>query len=420
MKNRFWQHIDWSLIIAYVLLVLFGIMNIYSAEHGEPLSIFTSSLNAGQQVKWFVVSIVLAIGVLLVDTRFFITFAYYFFAGLMVMLVITYLTAPEIKGARSWLVLGGVRLGQTSEFAKFATVLALAKYFDGFNMSLRNTRSFLTVVGIVLLPVALVILQNDTGTAIVFFALALALFREGLSPWLIVLPVVLGGVFITVLLIGFINMAISLAVLFAIVLAVVILIKLEKKIIWVSLAGALLMAGFSYGVNFAFENILKTHQQNRIKVTLGIIEDRNDIGYNVHQSLITIGSGGFSGKGYLEGTQTRGSFVPEQTTDFIFCTIGEEFGLLGTVGVVALFLFLLIRIVLLAEAQKSRFARVYGYGVVSIIFIHFFLNIAMTLGLFPVIGIPLPFFSYGGSSLMGFTVLLFIFIKMDASMKYYF
>lgn len=403
-----------------MLLVLFGIMNIYSAEHGEPLSIFTSSLNAGQQVKWFVVSIVLAIGVLLVDTRFFITFAYYFFAGLMVMLVITYLTAPEIKGARSWLVLGGVRLGQTSEFAKFATVLALAKYFDGFNMSLRNTRSFLTVVGIVLLPVALVILQNDTGTAIVFFALALALFREGLSPWLIVLPVVLGGVFITVLLIGFINMAISLAVLFAIVLAVVILIKLEKKIIWVSLAGALLMAGFSYGVNFAFENILKTHQQNRIKVTLGIIEDRNDIGYNVHQSLITIGSGGFSGKGYLEGTQTRGSFVPEQTTDFIFCTIGEEFGLLGTVGVVALFLFLLIRIVLLAEAQKSRFARVYGYGVVSIIFIHFFLNIAMTLGLFPVIGIPLPFFSYGGSSLMGFTVLLFIFIKMDASMKYYF
>jgi rod shape determining protein RodA len=287
-------------------------------------------------------------------------------------------------------------------------------------MTLKNTRSFLTVAGIILIPVALVILQNDTGTAIVFFALALALFREGLSPWLIVLPVVLGGIFIAVLLIGFTYMAIVLGVLLLLVVVVVLFFKFEKRIIWVSLAAALVMAGFSYGVNFAFENILKTHQQNRIKVTLGIIEDRNDIGYNVHQSLITIGSGGFSGKGYLEGTQTRGSFVPEQTTDFIFCTIGEEFGLLGTVGVVALFLFLLIRIVLLAEAQKSRFARVYGYGVVSIIFIHFFLNIAMTLGLFPVIGIPLPFFSYGGSSLMGFTVLLFIFIKMDASMKYYF
>lgn len=420
MKTRFWQHIDWSLIVVYVLLVVFGIMNIYSAEHGESLSIFSSSLNAGQQIKWFIISIVLAIGILLVDTRFFITFAYYFFAGLMLMLVITYLTAPEIKGARSWLVLGGVRLGQTSEFAKFATVLALAKYFDGFNMTLKNTRSFFTVVGIILVPVALVILQNDTGTAIVFFALAFALFREGLSPWLIVLPVVLGGIFIAVLLVGFNAVVIALAVLLLVVIGGTYRLKLEKRIIWISMAVAIVMAGFSYGVNFAFENILKTHQQNRIKVTLGIIEDRNDIGYNVHQSLITIGSGGFSGKGFLKGTQTRGSFVPEQTTDFIFCTIGEEFGLLGTVGVVALFLFLLIRIVLLAEAQKSRFARVYGYGVVSIIFIHFFLNIAMTLGLFPVIGIPLPFFSYGGSSLMGFTVLLFIFIKMDASMKYYF
>ncbi|MGB0432030.1 MAG: rod shape-determining protein RodA, partial [Bacteroidia bacterium] len=364
--------------------------------------------------------VVLALAILLIDGRFFITFAYYFFAGLMVLLVITFLTAPEIKGARSWLVLGGFRLGQTSEFAKFATVLALAKYFDGFNVSLSKRTDFITVIGIILLPAALVVLQNDTGTALVFFALALALFREGLSPWLIALPVIMGGVFITVLIIGFTYMAISLGVLLVIMVAIILLFKLEKRIIWVSLAAAITLAVFSYGVNFAFENILKLHQQNRIKVTLGLIEDRNDIGYNVHQSLITIGSGGFAGKGYLEGTQTRGSFVPEQTTDFIFCTIGEEFGLLGTIGVIALFLFLLIRTIFLAEQQKSRFARVYGYGLVSIIFVHFFLNIAMTVGLFPVIGIPLPFFSYGGSSLMGFTVLLFIFIKMDASMKYYF
>ncbi len=418
--TRFWQHIDWSLLVVYVILVIFGIMNIYSAEHGEPLSIFSQTLNSGQQIRWFAVSIVIGLAILFIDGRFFITFAYYFFAGLMVLLVITYLTAPEIKGAKSWLVLGGFRLGQTSEFAKFATLLALAKYFDGFNISLKNNKSFFIVIGIIVLPVGLVILQNDTGTAIVFLALSLALFREGLSPWLIALPVILGSIFITVLIIGFTYMALSIAVLFLLITVIILLFKLEKRAIWISLAAALVMAGFSYGVNFAFENILKLHQQNRIKVTLGLIEDRNDIGYNVHQSLITIGSGGLSGKGYLEGTQTRGSFVPEQTTDFIFCTIGEEFGLLGTVGVVALFLFLLIRIIFLAEAQKSRFARVYGYGVVSIIFVHFFLNIAMTVGLFPVIGIPLPFFSYGGSSLMGFTVLLFIFIKMDASMKYYF
>ena len=395
-------------------------MNIYSAEHAEGTSVFSQSLNAGQQIKWLVVSLILGIAVLLIDGRFFITFAYYFFAGLMVMLVVTYLTAPEIKGARSWLVLGGVRLGQTSEFAKFATVLALAKYFDQYNVSLKNLKSFGVVALIIVIPSALVLIQNDTGTALVFFALALVLFREGMSPWLIALPVILGVIFISVLIFGFVNMAITLSILLVVLITGVLFFKFEKKIIWVSIAAAACMVIFSYGVNYAFESILKTHQQNRIKVTLGLVEDRNDIGYNVHQSLITIGSGGITGKGYMEGTQTRGEFVPEQTTDFIFCTIGEEFGFLGTASVVVLFLFLLIRVITLAERQKSRFARVYGYGLVSVIFIHFFLNIAMTLGLFPVIGIPLPFFSYGGSSLMGFTVLLFIFIKLDASMKYYF
>ncbi|MBI1183696.1 rod shape-determining protein RodA [bacterium] len=420
MRNSFWTHIDWALVLVYLVLVVFGVMNIYSAEHAEGISIFSGSLNSGQQIRWIIASLVLAVIVMLVDGRFFITFAYYFFAGMMLLLVLTYLTAPEIKGARSWLVLGGIRLGQTSEFAKFATVLALAKYLDGFNISLKQTQTRLVILGIIMLPVLLVLLQNDTGTAIVFFALALALFREGLPAWVIVLPVVLGAIFITVLLLGFVNMAIALSVILVLLVLLVLSFKLDRKIMWFSIVAVVVCIGFSYGVNYAFNNILKPHQRTRINVLIGLEDDIKGAGYNVHQSLITIGSGGLSGKGYLQGTQTRGDFVPEQTTDFIFCTIGEEFGLLGTASVVILFVFLFVRIILLAEKQKSRFARVYGYGIVSIMFCHFFLNIAMTLGLFPVIGIPLPFFSYGGSSLMGFTILLFIFIKLDASMKYYF
>jgi len=420
MRNNFWINIDWSIVLAFLGLALFGVMNIYSAEHAEGVSVFSQSLNSGQQIKWLIVSLVLAVVILLIDGRFFITFAYYFFAVMMVLLVVTYLTAPEIKGAKSWLVLGGIRFGQTSEFAKFATVLALAKYFDGFNISISQNRTLLIIGGIILTPVLLVLLQNDTGTAIVFFALAIALFREGLPTWVIVLPVIMGAIFIAVLLIGFVNIAIILTIILVLVFLFTISFKLEKRILWLSGAVLLVCGLFSFGVNYAFNSILQPHQQTRINVLIGLEDDIRGAGYNVHQSLITIGSGGLSGKGYLQGTQTRGDFVPEQTTDFIFCTIGEEFGLMGTASVVILFVFLLVRVILLAEKQKSRFARVYGYGIVAILFCHFFLNIAMTLGLFPVIGIPLPFFSYGGSSLMGFTILLFIFIKLDASMKFYF
>jgi rod shape determining protein RodA len=272
---------------------------------------------------------------------------------------------------------------------------------------------------LVFLPAALVLLQNDTGTAIVFFSLALALYREGLPGFFIWLPALLGGVFIAVLLVGFVNFAIVLVLLIAVVWMLASLFKLERRLAWAASLALLVSIGFSYGVDYAFYQVLKPHQQTRINVLIGLEDDIKGAGYNVHQSLVTIGSGGFDGKGYLQGTQTRGSFVPEQTTDFIFCTVGEEFGLLGTGAVVILFCFLLVRI-LVAEKQKSTFVRVYGYGLVSILFFHFFLNIAMTLGLFPVIGIPLPFFSYGGSSLLGFTILLFIFLKLDAGLKYYF
>ena len=419
MRNRFWEHIDWPLVVIYLALAVFGIFNIYSAEHGEGNSIFSAGLNSGAQIKWLGASLVLAVGILFVDARFFMTFAYYFFIAVAILLVVTFLTAPEIKGAKSWLVLGGFRLGQTSEFAKFATVLALAKFLDGFNIEIQQLKTKLIAFGIIMVPVGLVILQNDTGTAIVFLALFLALFREGLPGWILALPVVMGAIFLAVLLLGFETMAIVLGAVVLIIAIIVLLIKLPLRIIWISVGAAVVCVTFSYGVNYAFDH-LKPHQKTRINVLIGLEEDPQGAGYNVRQSLITIGSGGLTGKGFLQGTQTRGSFVPEQTTDFIFCTIGEEYGLMGTTAVIVLFTILLLRIIQLAERQKSRFARVYGYGVVAIVFCHFFLNIAMTLGLFPVIGIPLPFFSYGGSSLMGFTIMLFIFIKLDAGLKYYF
>lgn len=420
MKSNFWKHIDWSLIVIYLALIMFGIVNIYSAQNADGVSFFDQGTNAGQQIKWFAVSIVLGTFILFIDSRFFLTFAYYFFIGVMLLLVVTYLTAPEIKGARSWLVLGGFRLGQTSEFAKFATVLALAKYMDGFNVSIEQMRTKWIIGGILLLPIALILLQNDTGTAMVFLSLILVLFREGIPSWVIVLPVILGGLFIAVLLQGFEAVGFAITILVILMVAAVLFFKWSKRIIWVSLVAAALLTSFSFGVNYAFNEVLKPHQQTRINVLLGIEEDIRGAGYNVHQSLITIGSGGLTGRGFMQGSQTRGSFVPEQTTDFIFCTIGEEYGLMGTGIVIVLFIVLFGRIIQLAERQKSRFARIFGYGIVSIMFCHFFLNISMTLGLFPVIGIPLPFFSYGGSSLMGFTIMLFIFLKLDAGLRYYF
>ena len=425
-SSSVWRNIDWLLVLVYLMLVGFGLINIYSVEYSlTDTSLFDFSKNSGKQVIWIGVSLVLAVGAMLLDARFYSTFAYYFFGAMMLLLLLTYFVAPEIKGARSWLVIGSLRLGQTSEFAKFATVLAIARFLDGYGVYLDNFRNRVIVLLIILLPVALVILQNDTGTAIVFFALILALFREGFPTAFILLPVYFGAVFIATLLVGPMSMSIGIAVLFILITVFTYLFYRKVKgvlrnVIGLSLLVAILTGGFSFGVNYAFEKFLLPHQQTRINVLLGLEHDPQGAGYNVHQSLITIGSGGLSGKGFLQGTQTRGEFVPEQSTDFIFCTIGEEYGFVGTAVVVLLFLVLLLRLIQLAERQKSRFARIYGYGVVSVIFIHFFLNIAMTLGLFPVIGIPLPFFSYGGSSIMGFTVLLFIFIKLDAGMKYYF
>lgn len=415
--SSFWRHIDWGLVFIYLLLVTFGLVSIYSVEYEVTgSSLFDFSKNSGKQLIWIALSLVLALAVLLIDARFYVTFSYWIFGLLMVILVVTFLTAPEIKGARSWLVLGGIRFGQPSEFAKLASVLAIARYFDGLRINRESmTKKFLGGI-FILIPTALVILQNDTGTAIVFLALVLALFREGIPWWVIILPVVGGVIFVAVLLQGFAAITLALAILTLIVGFFAW--RYNKRLAFFVLASFLVLAGFAYGVNYAFHNVLKPHQQTRINVLIGKEADIQGAGYNVHQSLITIGSGGLDGKGFLQGTQTRGEFVPEQSTDFIFCTVGEEFGWLGSSFVVLLFSLLLLRVIQLAERQKSRFARVYGYGLVSVIFCHFFLNIAMTLGLFPVIGIPLPFFSYGGSSIIGFTILLFIFLKLDAGLKY--
>ncbi len=326
------------------------------------------------------------------------------------MLVAVLLVGKEIAGSRSWFQAGSFSL-QPSEFAKFATCLALAKYLSTINVDMSKFKTKFVSTFIIIFPALLILLQHDTGSALVFFSLILVLFREGLSGSLLMIGVVIAILFILALLI---NKFILIGVLAIIAVMVYLLNRdVRKKLIWI--IGAFIMASaYIYSVNYAFENVLEPHQKKRINVLIGKEKDIRGAGYNIHQSKIAIGSGGFTGKGFLKGTQTKFDFVPEQSTDFIFCTVGEEWGYIGSFILIILFVGLLIRLIFLAERQRSKFSRIYGYCVASILFFHFAVNIGMTIGLFPVIGIPLPFISYGGSSLWGFTILLFIFIKLDS------
>nr|MBC8148021.1 rod shape-determining protein RodA [Bacteroidota bacterium] len=316
----------------------------------------------------------------------------------------------EIAGSKSWFGFGDFGI-QPSEFAKFATNLAIARYLSLLNIDMKKIKTKIYTIAFFVLPAILIFLQNDTGSALVYSAFIFVMFREGMSGNILVLGVITVVLFILVLLI---NKIIIISILFGIAVIIFLLIKKNLKNI-LKLIGLLLITfAFVFSIDYVFDNVLEDHQKTRIDVLLGKNPDLKGAGYNVNQSKIAIGSGGFSGKGFLQGTQTKFNFVPEQSTDFIFCTIGEEWGFLGSSLVVILFLGLLIRIVYIAERQRSQFSRIYGYGVASILFIHFAINIGMTLGLVPVIGIPLPFFSYGGSSLWAFTILLFIFIKQDS------
>ncbi|OQX75142.1 MAG: rod shape-determining protein RodA [Bacteroidetes bacterium 4484_249] len=413
MRNRtnIYQNIDWITVLLYFLLIFIGWINIYAAVYNEEhQSIFDMSQNYGKQLMWIGTSVLLALIILIIDAKFFSAFSYFIYLFVIVMLVSVLLFGKEIAGSRSWFQIGSFSL-QPSEFAKFATSLALAKYLSKIDINFNRFSPKFVSATIIILPALLILLQHDTGSAMVFSALILVLYREGLSGNLLLLGVATAVLFILALII---NKFILIGLLAANVVLIYFLYKNLRRKLFLLIGVFIVAAAYIYSVDYAFENILESHQKKRINVLIGKETDIRGAGYNVHQSKIAIGSGGATGKGFLKGTQTKFDFVPEQSTDFIFCTIGEEWGFLGSFIIIFLFVGLLVRLIFVAERQRSKFSRVYGYAVASIIFFHFAVNIAMTIGLFPVIGIPLPFISYGGSSLWGFTILLFIFIRQDA------
>jgi rod shape determining protein RodA len=448
--------------------MIMGWLNIYAAVFSEEnISIFDTTQRYGMQLIWIFAAIFIAIIVLSIDSRFYFVFANYFYILLIFTLLLVLLFGIEVNASKSWIQIGGLRI-QPAEFAKFATALALAKMMSAYGFKLNTFGSYVKVGAIIMLPVLLIILQNDIGTAMVYSAFIWVLYREGLPGWVLAFFIFLvilfilvlifsqfailaGLLLITLLLFGIISKRYRLTIQFSIgiiglltilygsseffdinippyyllliPIAIAIPIALvyafihKLRYILLLISFLIITSGFSFSVDFIFHNVLASHHRDRINDLLGIESDPLGWGYNVNQSKIAIGSGGFYGKGYLNGTQTKYNFVPEQSTDFIFCTVGEEWGFVGSLVVIALFVFLMLRLIILAERQREAFARIYGYGIISIIFFHVAVNIAMTIGLFPVIGIPLPFFSYGGSSLWSFTILLFIFLKLDSSRK---
>lgn len=405
--------LDWPTIFIYMALVILGWFNIYAAVYDETVnqSIWDLSLNSGRQLIFIAASVVIIMGVIIIDMRFYEAFAYVAFGIIILLLILVPIIGKEVGGNKAWLGIGSFGV-QPSEFAKFITALAAAKMIGSVGFKIDNLRNQVMLFGLVGLPMVLILLQKDTGTALVFTSFIFVFFREGMSPFLMIVGICAAFIFILTLLIpnqlylhGAILIILALLIIFG---------KKKLKRISALVVGAIIVMGVIESVDYVITDVLKPHQQNRIKALVNPDADPLGYGWNVTQSKIAIGSGGFFGKGFLKGTQTKFDFVPEQSTDFIFCTIGEEWGWLGSFVVVVLFMALLLRVIFIAERQKSRFARAYGYGVVSIFFFHFAVNIGMTIGLFPVIGIPLPFFSYGGSALWGFTVLLFILLKLDA------
>ncbi|MDP2042761.1 MAG: rod shape-determining protein RodA [Algoriphagus sp.] len=407
------NRVDWITVSIYFALVTIGWFNIYAAVYDSQVekSIFDVSINSGIQLVWIGTAIVLITIIMVADSRFFENLSLVIYLIFMVLLILTPFVGKEVNGQTLSIGFGSFRI-QPGEFAKFATALALAKVMERPTFDLSKKNYQLIAFGVLLLPVILIILQPDTGTAMVYFAMLLMFYREGLPSSYFVLG--FGMIAVTLLALGVENNLYLAGAVIAITLILIFLGKRTwQRILAFSLIGLGLIA-YIYSLDFVVSK-LPPHQQNRIMVLFNPNLDPLGVGWNVTQSKIAIGSGGLLGKGYLEGTQTKFDFVPEQHTDFIFCTLGEEFGWVGSLVVISLFTGLLYRLIIMAERQKTRFTRIYGYCVVSILLFHFMINIAMTIGLFPVVGIPLPFFSYGGSSLWSFTVLLFIFIKMDSS-----
>ena len=477
-KGGFFTNLDYLTVVLYILLVAFGWVTIYAASYDLQLQgQFTLEGRISSQIMWMVLSGALAIAALTVDASFYKSITPIFYIGMILLLIATIFLAPDIKGSHSWLVITeSIRL-QPAEFAKLATALMLALWMDRYTFDMRKGSDLVVAFLIFLLPMAVIVLQNETGSALVFVTFVLVLYREGLTgavplfglyaaalfvltlsltgkvwgvtpaehlmiPLFITLGIVLfsalhfrirhlGSAAFLALALPFalsgivsaftpVNFAIASYTSLVLVLGYIVYEffsgwNRKESILLFLLGGVSLL--LQSGVIFFFQKILQPHQQNRILVSLGLKDDPGGAGYNVRQSLIAIGSGGLTGKGFLKGTQTKLSFVPEQDTDFIFCTVGEEQGFLGSLALLGLYLFLLLRLIKLAERQTSRFARVYGYSVAAILFFHLTINIGMVIGFVPVIGIPLPYFSYGGSSLLSFTLLLFIFLRLDAARR---
>lgn len=475
-RDNIWKSLDWVTITIYLLLITFGWFSVCGASYDySDHNLLDFSTRAGKQFIWIICSFGLGFVLLMLEDSFYEMFSYLIYAALIALLIVTIFIAPDTKGSRSWLILGPVSL-QPAEFAKFATALALARFMSTYNFTLKNKKNMLIVAAIILLPMLLIVMQKETGSALVYLAFILVLYREGMSGSILfagvcaVIYFVLGirfsetmigetptsvGEFIVIFLILVFSIAMigvyhkkwrlvrNLAIIllattaFSYILSVHII---PFNLTYVLGGGCILLAGyliylsfkerhlsylyiavftlasniFLYSSNYIFNDILQPHQQSRIKVLLGMKDDITGAGYNVNQSKIAIGSGGLTGKGFLNGTQTSLKYVPEQDTDFIFCTVGEEQGFIGSIAVLLLFLTLILRLIAIAERQPTTFGRVYSYSVLSIFLFHLFINVGMVLGLTPVIGIPLPFFSYGGSSLWGFSLLLFILLRIDA------
>ena len=478
-ENSVLRNIDWWTVAIYIALLTFGWISVCGASYSYgDTDIFSLSTRSGMQIVWIGTSITLGFVLVMLDDRFYDTFAYIIYALLLLLLFATIFNPHTIKGSRSWLVLGPLRL-QPAEFAKFATALALAKFMSIYGYNIQQWKHFAATLAIILLPMLFIVLQRETGSALVYLSFFLMFYREGMPGSILftgvamVVYFVVGirfaevymdgsptsiGMYSVLILIQLFSIAmiwvycnpqkafrallymlgISLAtyllslipavtpVLNLVYVQLVMLVILICYLVWEGFSSrlrnyyfiALFAVGsacFFYGADFIMQHVMEPHQRSRINVLLGLDDDLRGAGYNVHQSEIAIGSGGLEGKGFLNGTQTKLKFVPEQDTDFIFCTVGEEEGFVGSAGVLLLFLALIWRLIFLAERQSMTFGRVYGYCVLSIFLFHVFINVGMVLGLTPVIGIPLPFFSYGGSSLWGFTFLLFIFLRLDAS-----
>lgn len=419
-KENIFYGIDWLLIILYVLLIFLGWINIYAATVTDTsVNLFNFSTEYGKQISWIALSVPIILIVLLFDAKFYEKFASVFYLISLIALAGLFLFGKNINGATSWYALGSFSL-QPAEFAKATTALAIAKLVSDKQFNLTKLATQLQSALLLFIPAVLIVLQPDPGSALVYAAFIFVLYREGLPIYFITLGVLAIALFILTLLFGLQATLIgSVLVLLLIVTYLFIYQKRALKMGWVKIAGIyLIVVVYIFSVDIIFNHVFEQRHRDRFNIVLGKTDDIKSIGYNTNQSVTTIASGGLTGKGFLQGERTQGNFVPEQQTDYIFTTVGEEWGFIGSAFVIVLFLLFILRIVFVAERQKSKFSRVYGYSVASIFFMHFAINIGMVTGVLPTIGIPLPFFSYGGSALWGFTVLLFIFLRLDANRTY--